>query len=319
MEYRRLGRSGLKVSEIALGSWLTLGGYVERSSALDTMKAALDEGVNFFDTADVYSGGEAERLLGEFLGDVRRQDVVVATKCFFPTGDGPNDRGLSRKHVVESLEKSLRLLGVEYVDLYQCHRYDPDTPMEELVETMTNLVRQGRILYWGVSNWSAAQIVSACSAARALRGVRPVSNQPPYSLLERAIEDEILPVCGREGLGQIVYSPLAQGVLTGKYSGGRVPDGSRAARKGAAGQFIRRFLRPDTLAAVDRCRKVAEEAGMSPVQLALAWCLRRGGVSSVIVGASSAAQLRESVRASGLGLSPVVLEEIEEALRNPEE
>jgi voltage-dependent potassium channel beta subunit len=314
MEYRRLGGSGVRVSEVGLGSWLTLGGYVERSAALSCLKTALDLGVNFLDTADVYSQGEAERVLGEFLGEVPRKDVFVASKCFFPTGDGPNDRGLSRKHVVESLHASLGRLGLDYIDLYQCHRHDPDTPLEELVETMSLLIRQGKALYWGVSMWSASRIARVCAVARATGGIAPVSNQPAYSLLERGIEKEVVPASQAEGVGQVVFSPLAQGVLTGKYAGGAIPKGARASRKGPAGQFIRRFLEPDKLEAVERLRPIAERIGVTMAQLALAWCLRLPAVSSVIVGASSVEQLRENVAASGVRLSEGILEAIEEAI-----
>ncbi|MHC4469952.1 MAG: aldo/keto reductase family protein [Planctomycetota bacterium] len=319
MEYRRLGRSGVRVSEIGLGSWLTLGGYVERSEALACLRAALNAGINFFDTADVYSQGEAERVLGEFLADVPRKDVFVASKCFFPTGDGPNDRGLSRKHVVESLHASLGRLGLDYLDLFQCHRHDPDTPLEEVVGTMSDLVRQGKILYWGVSMWSAAQITRACAVARMANGVAPVSNQPAYSLLERNIEAEVIPVSVEEGLGQVVFSPLAQGVLTGKYGEGDIPKGTRASRKGPAGQFIRRFLEPERLAAVERLKPIAADVGLTMPQLALAWCLRLSAVSSAIVGASSQKQLEENVGASGVSLSVGLREAIEEALRGEEE
>ena len=232
-------------------------------------------------------------------------------------GEGPNDRGLSRKHVTESLAASLDGLGLTYIDLYQCHRYDPETPLEEVVETMTNLVRRGTILYWGVSMWTATQITRACALARAMNGVAPISNQPAYSLLDRTIEGEVVPVSAREGLSQVVFSPLAQGVLTGKYAGGRVPDGSRASKKGPAGQFIRRFLVPDKLAAVERLRPIAARMGITLSQLALSWCLRLPNVASVVMGASTAAQVKENVAASGVDLDPSMLEAIEEALNGP--
>jgi len=319
MEYRRLGRSGLKVSEIALGSWLTYGGYVEKPTAVACMKAALEEGINFFDTADIYADGEAEVLLGEFLADVPRKDVVVASKCFFPMGDGPNDRGLSRKHVIESVDASLARTGLDYFDLYHCHRFDPDTPLEELIETMTGLVRRGKILYWGVSMWTAAQITRVCEMARRMTAVPPITNQPPYSLLERGIEPEVIPASAAEGVGQVVYSPLAQGVLSGKYGNGKHPEGSRAERKGPAGQFMRRFLEPDPMEAVERLKPIAEQAGITLPQLALAWCLRHATVSSVIIGASVPEQVRENAKASGVGLSDSLLEEIEDALAGPKD
>jgi aryl-alcohol dehydrogenase-like predicted oxidoreductase len=309
----------VKVSEIALGSWLTIGGYVDRGTAKACLAAALEEGITFLDTADVYSQGEAERVLGEFLEDVGRKDVFVGSKCFFPTGEGPNDRGLSRKHLTESLHTSLRRLRTDYLDLYQCHRYDPDTPLEELIETMTAFIRAGKVLYWGVSHWTAAQIAKVCTLARAMNAIPPVSNQPPYSILERDIEAEIIPVSAREGVGQVVFSPLAQGVLAGKYPAGRVPEGARAGRKGPAGQFIRRFLEPETTAAVDRLVPLAREAGVTMAQLALAWCLRLPTVSSAIMGATTVDQVRENVKASGVDLSDSLLEEIESALAGESE
>ena len=314
MEYRRLGRTGVKVSEVSLGSWLTYGGYVERSTALECMKAAVEEGINFFDTADVYENGEAERLLGEFLAGVPRKDVFLGTKCFFPMGEGPNDGGLSRKHLFESCHASLARLKTDYLDLFQCHRYDHETPLEEVVTAMSDLVRQGKILYWGVSMWSAARIAKACALADTLGGVRPVSNQPSYNLLERSIEREVIPISLEEGVGQVVFSPLAQGVLAGKYHGGKIPEGSRAARKGNAGKFIRRYLEPDRLKLVEKLRPVAERSGVSMSQLALAWCLRLPAVNSVIVGATTPDQVRENARASGVNLSQTLLEEIEDAL-----
>ncbi|MDX1649386.1 MAG: aldo/keto reductase, partial [Myxococcota bacterium] len=229
MEYRRLGRSGLRVSEIALGSWLTFGSSVDPDASAKLIHKAWDLGVNLFDTADVYAGGAAEEALGRAIRDLPRHRLVIATKCYFPVSEDPNDRGLSRKHVVESVERSLRRLGTDYVDLHQCHRPDPTTPMEETVRAYEDLIRQGKVLYWGVSEWRAAQIVDACRTADAWRAYRPVSNQPQYNLMRRQMEREVLPVSKREGLGQIVFSPLGQGVLTGKYSGGEVPSGTRAA------------------------------------------------------------------------------------------
>jgi voltage-dependent potassium channel beta subunit len=314
MEYRRLGRSGVKVSEVALGSWLTYGGYVERSTALECLKTALDEGINFLDTADVYANGEAERLVGEFLSATTRKDVFLGTKCFFPTGEGPNDRGLSRKHVFESCHASLARLQTDYLDLLQCHRYDHDTPLEEVVAAMSDLVRQGKILYWGVSMWSAARIARACAIAEATGGVKPVSNQPCYNMLDRSIEREVIPISDEEGVGQIVFSPLAQGVLTGKYQGSKVPEGSRAARKGGAGKFIKRYLETEPLRFVEKVRPVADRSGVPMAQLALAWCLRLPSVNSVIAGATTPDQVKENARASGVALSQTLLEEIEDAL-----
>jgi voltage-dependent potassium channel beta subunit len=310
MQYRPLGRSGLRVSEVSLGSWLTYGSSVDPDASAKLVRRAFDGGVNLFDTADAYAHGGAEEVLGRAVRDLPRHHLVLATKCFFPMSDDPNDRGLSRKHVVESVHASLRRLGTDYLDLHQCHRPDPSVPMEETVRAYEDLIRQGKVLYWGVSEWRAAQIVDACRSADALGAYRPVSNQPQYSLLRRGIEREVLPVCEREGVGQIVWSPLAQGVLTGKYGGGRRPEGSRAADR-QRNRFMSDFLAPEVLERVEALRPVAGELGLSLAQLALAWCLRRPGVASVIVGATRPEQLEEDLAASGRALPPEALERIE--------
>jgi len=310
MEYRRLGASGLKVSEVSLGSWLTYGGSVDFAAAREIIHAAYDLGINLFDTADVYSGGQGEAALGEALRGIPRSHLVIATKCYFPVGERPNDRGLSRKHVVESVEASLRRLRTDYIDLHQCHRADPETPVEETVRAYEDLVRQGKLLYWGVSEWSAAQIVDACRTADAKNAYRPISSQPQYSILRRQIEAEILPTCEREGLGQIVWSPLGQGVLTGKYSGGARPAGSRATDP-ERGHFMQRLLAEDVLDRVDQLTPLADELGFSLAQLALAWCLRRSGVASVIVGATQVKQVEENARAAGVRLPPEAEERID--------
>jgi voltage-dependent potassium channel beta subunit len=311
MEYRPLGRSGLRVSEVSLGSWLTFGSAVDAARTREVVHAAFDLGVNLFDTADAYAGGRAEEVLGEALRGIPRPHLVIATKCFFPVSDRPNDRGLSRKHVFESVEASLRRLRTDYIDLHQCHRADPDTPLPETVRAYEDLVRQGKLLYWGVSEWRAAQIVDACRTADAHGAIRPISSQPQYSILRRGIEKEVLPVCEREGLGQIVWSPLAQGVLTGKYSGGARPGGTRADDP-ERGRFMQDFLSEALLVRVDRLRPLAAELGISLAQLALAWCLRRPSVASVIVGATGVAQMQENARASGVRLPPEVLAPIDE-------
>jgi voltage-dependent potassium channel beta subunit len=314
MEYRNLGRSGLRVSEISLGSWLTFGSSVDTGATRSLVRRAYDLGINFFDTADVYAHGAAEESLREALAVIPRPYVVIATKAFFPMSDRPNDRGLSRKHLFESVEASLRRLGTDYLDLHQCHRSDPTTPIEETVQAYGDLIRQGKILYWGVSEWRAAEIVDACRAAdqpSAGSAYRPVSNQPQYSLLRRRLEREVMPVCEREGLGQVVWSPLAQGVLTGKYRPGERPTGTRAADKERSG-FMEAFLRPEVLARVDALHPIAKEAGLSVAQLALAWCLRRTNVSSVIVGATRVEQIEDNVRASGVRLPAELEARIEE-------
>ena len=313
MEYRKLGNSGLVVSEVSLGSWLTLGSSVDRAGTREIVHRAFDLGVNLFDTADVYSNGAGEEALGAALAGIPRRYVVVATKCFFPMSERPNDRGLSRKHIFESVEGSLRRLGTDYVDLLQCHRYDPNTPVAETVRAFGDLVRQGKVLYWGVSEWSAEQIVDACRCADAINGVRPISNQPQYNMLRRAIEAEVIPVSRREGLSQIVFSPLAQGALTGKYSGGKRPSDTRAADS-VRNVFMKSFLEPDSLARTDRLRPIAEELGISLAQLALAWCLAEPNVASVIVGVTRVAQLEDNVKASGLRLSAEIRDRIEQIL-----
>jgi len=312
MEYRRIGASGLRVSEIGLGSWLTYGSSVDNKTALQCIRAALEAGVIFFDTADIYSRGRAEEVLGSSLSEARREDLVIATKAYFPMSANPNDRGLSRKHLFESIHQSLRRLRTDYVDLFQCHRFDPETPVAETVRAMEDLARQGKILHWGVSHWTAAQIQEAIQCADAIGAQRPISNQPPYNMLDRRIEEEILPFCKREGIGQVVFSPLAEGILTGKYAGGIPPD-SRAANE-RTGDFIRPNLTPQTLARVERLSRIAGEAGMPLTRLALAWTLRDPGVSSAIVGASRPEQVRENVTASGVPLSAEILQKIEHAL-----
>jgi voltage-dependent potassium channel beta subunit len=305
MRYRKLGRSGLQVSEVSLGSWLTFGSSVDRQATREIVHRAYDLGINLFDTADAYAKGEGEEVLGQALRAIPRRHLVIASKAFFPMSQHPNDRGLSRKHLFESVEASLQRLGIDYLDLHQCHRPDPSTPVEETVCAYQDLIRQGKLLYWGVSEWGAEQIVEACRIADARSAYRPISNQPQYSLLRRQIEGELLPVCEREGLGQLVFSPLAQGVLSGKYSGAARPPGTRAADE-EHNQFMGAFLEPQTLARVEALGPIAAELGVSMPQLALAWCLRQPGVSSAIVGATRVSQLEENAKASELELSAEV-------------
>lgn len=301
MESRRLGRSGLRVSEVVLGSWLTFGSSVDEDATKACVKAALDAGIYTFDTADVYALGKAEDLLGRALEGVPRKDVVLATKVFWPTGKGANDKGLSRKHVFETLDASLKRLRTDYVDVYQCHRFDPDVPLDETVRAMEDLVRRGKVLHWGTSVWTGAQIAEAIKIAKSLGGVGPIVNQPEYSLLDRHAETEVVPVSRREGVSQWVFSPLSQGVLTGKYSGGARPSGSRGA-DAQRNRFMTDRLVPDVLARVDRFCALARDAGTTPSRLALAWCLSVPGIDAVVVGATRPEQVTDNAMASGFEL-----------------
>jgi voltage-dependent potassium channel beta subunit len=313
MQYRNLGRWGVKVSSVGLGSWLTYGGTVEADTARDCIHRALDVGITFFDTANAYVRGASEEVVGSALSGVRRDDYVLATKVFFPMGDGPNDRGLSRKHVWEQASASLRRLGVDHIDLYQCHRYDESTPLEETCRVMDDLVRAGKILYWGTSEWTADQIAHATSLCRAEGWAPPASNQPQYSALYRRVERRVLPVCRDLGVGNVVWSPLAMGVLTGKYaSASDLPEGSRAAGEGRG--FMEAYLRQETLDAVASLRPVADEAGCSLSQLALAWLLAQDTVASVIVGATKVEHVDDNAAAGDLDLPDEVIARVGEVL-----
>jgi aryl-alcohol dehydrogenase-like predicted oxidoreductase len=314
MEYRHLGRSGLKISEIAYGNWITHGSQVEEAAASACVRAALDEGITTFDTADVYARGRAEEVLGRALHGVRRESIEICTKVFWPMGDGPNDQGLSRKHITESLHASLRRLGTDYVDLYQAHRYDHETPVEETMRAFDDLVRAGKVLYVGVSEWRAEEISAALRAADELGLDRIVSNQPQYNMLWRVIEAEVVPLCEKEGLGQIVWSPIAQGVLTGKYSPGDAPPAGSRATDPSGARFMTDLLTDDVLAAVQRLSPIAAEAGLSMAQLAVAWTLQNPDVSAAIVGATRPEQVRENVKAAGVRLDPEIMSRIDEAL-----
>lgn len=314
MEYRRLGASGVRVSEIGLGSWLTYGVGVEADRGRECVARAYELGVNFFDTADVYGRGAAEEVMGEALAGYPRSSYVLATKVYFPVGDGPNDRGLSRKHIMESCHASLRRLRTDYLDLYQCHRFDDETPLEETLRALDDLVRQGKVHYVGVSEWTAGQIGDALVLADDLGLDRLVSNQPEYSILRRRIEAEVLPLSAREGVGQVVWSPLAQGVLTGKYRRGQAPPPDSRAASRKMGPFVGRFLTDEVLDAVERLRVVADEAGLSMAQLALAWVLRGDTVASAIVGASRPEQLEDNCAAAGRRLDDEVLAAVDKAV-----
>jgi aryl-alcohol dehydrogenase-like predicted oxidoreductase len=277
---------------------------------------AFDLGINHFDTADVYAGGEAEKALGKVVRSLPRKDIVIASKVYFPAGDGPNDQGLSRKHTMESCAASLKRIGTEYLDLYYCHRYDDGTPLEEVARAMDDLVHQGKVLYWAVSMWKADQIDAAVRFSQTHNLYKPQANQPVYNLFDRGIEEDVLETCARHGIGLCVYSPLAYGVLTGKYQQGQVPKGSRAADKFGR-HFLDRYLKSECLDAVDELLLVAEECGLTPAQLSIAWCLRHPEVSCAIIGASRPKQIKENVKASGIILSPEVLKRIDSAFSGP--
>ena len=314
MEYRRLGEAGVKLSEIGLGGWLTFGNALDQDAARSVMTAAFDAGVNFFDTADAYAGGKCEEAWGELLAEHRRESFVLATKVFFPTGPGPNDRGLSRKHVTESCHASLKRLRTDYLDLYQCHRFDPETPLAETVGAMNDLVRQGKVLYWGFSEWSAEHI-EQCLAVCGDRLERPRSSQPRYSAVQRDVEQEEFPTAAAAGIGQVVFSPLAQGVLSGKYEPGKPPPPGSRASDDRQNAFIKRFTDdPDLLAKVRALRPIAASANLTMSQLALAWVLRRPEVTSCIIGASRPEQLAENVGASGVKLTDETVAAIDAAL-----
>ncbi|WP_142077747.1 aldo/keto reductase family protein [Actinopolyspora sp. DSM 45965] len=314
MEFRRLGRSGLNISEIAYGNWLTHGSQVEEEQAQACVLTALDEGITTFDTADVYAATRAESVLGRALSGVRRESIELFTKVFFPTGQGPNDRGLGRKHIMESCEASLRRLQTDYVDLYQAHRFDRSVPLEETMTAFADLVRQGKALYIGVSEWNAEQITRAAELARELR-VPLVSNQPQYSMLWRVIEPQVIPASERAGMGQIVWSPIAQGVLSGKYAPGQpAPTGSRATDSTGGADMISRWMRDEVLEPVQQLKPIADELGLSMAQLAVAWVLQNSNVSAAIIGASRPEQVTDNARAAGVRLEQDVLDRIDEII-----
>ena len=314
MNYRNLGKWGLKVSEVSLGSWVTdLTGTEAEKTALATVNAAFDAGVNFFDCADAYSGGSAERFLGKALKEHSRSEYVVSSKVFFPMGRGANDWGLSRKHIVEQIDRTLKNMQLDYLDLYFCHRFDPTTPIEETMQTLSDLVAAGKVLYYGVSEWSPVQITEAIAVTKELR-LRPLSViQPQYHMMDRYIEDEIMGICEKNGVGIVTFSPLAQGLLTGKYRKGQpLPEGSRATWQ--ADKQINNLLTEDNLDKVERLLKVADALGVPLSVLALAWILRKKQVTSVITGASKPSQLEANVKASGFSIPDDALDEIEDIL-----
>lgn len=315
MEFRYLGNSGIKISEITLGNWLTHGSQVENDVASQCVRAVLDVGISTFDTADAYANTAAETVLGEALKGERRQSIEIFTKVFWPTGPkGKNDVGLSRKHIMESIDGSLGRLQTDYVDLYQAHRYDYETPLEETMQAFADIVRQGKALYIGVSEWTAEQLRNGHALAKDL-GFQLISNQPQYSMLWRVIEEEVVPASEDLGISQIVWSPMAQGVLSGKYLPGQpLPAGSRATDDKGGAEMIQRWMRDDVLAAVQELRPVAEEAGLTMPQLAVAWVLQNSNVASAIIGASRPEQVADAAAASGVRLEPEIMKRIDDAV-----
>lgn len=315
MEYRRLGSTGMYVSEISYGNWITHGSQVEQDAAIKCVKTALDVGITTFDTADAYAGTRAETVLGKALKGVRRESYELFTKVYWPTGDGKNDRGLSRKHIMESCHASLKRLNVENIDLYQMHRFDVETPLEESLQAFEDLIRQGKVNYIGFSEWSASQISDALKIQDQRGFSRFVSSQPQYSALWRIIEAEVVPLSRKEGIGQIVWSPVTQGVLTGKYKpGGKLPAGSRATDKKSGAGMISRWMRDDVLEAVQKLAPIADSVGLSMSQLAIAWVLQNDNVSSAIMGATKPSQVKENVKAAGVKLDSSVMTAIDKAL-----
>jgi aryl-alcohol dehydrogenase-like predicted oxidoreductase len=315
MDYRLLGRSGFKVSELTYGNWVTHGSQIGEEQAIACVRAALDCGITSFDTADVYARGRAEEILGRALRGEPRDGLEIFTKVYGPMGDGPNQVGLTRKHIREGIDASLRRLGMDYVDLYQAHRYDHETPLEETMQAFADVVRAGKALYIGVSEWRAEEIRRARVLADEL-GVPLISNQPQYSAMYRVIEAEVIPACREAGLSQIVWSPLAQGVLTGKYAPGQpAPEGSRATdESGGGADFIKRWMRDDVLERVQLLRPLADEAGLSMASLALAWVLQEENVASAIIGASRPEQVQDNVTAVGVRLDPELKRRMDELL-----
>ncbi|WP_027504657.1 aldo/keto reductase family protein [Rhodococcus sp. UNC23MFCrub1.1] len=315
MAYRFLGNSGLKVSEITYGNWLTHGSQVENDVATACVKAALDAGITTFDTADVYANGAAETVLGKAVAGERREGLEIFTKVYFPVGEkGPNDTGLSRKHIFEGIENSLRRLGTDYVDLYQAHRYDHETPLEETIAAFGDVVQQGKALYIGVSEWTADQLREAQTLARQ-RGFSIVSNQPQYSALWRVIESDVVPASKELGISQVVWSPLAQGVLTGKYVPGQsLPEGSRATDDKGGADMISRYMNDETLTRVQKLKPIADDLGITMSQLAIAWVLANDNIAAALVGASRPEQIADNVKAQDVTLDADVLAKIDEAL-----
>ncbi|MET1248446.1 aldo/keto reductase family protein [Sporolactobacillus sp. STCC-11] len=314
MNYRRLGNTGLKVSTVSLGSWLTYGGYVANENAVNTILKAYDLGINFFDTANVYMRGEAEKVVGKAIKAFPRESIVLSTKVYFPMGDGPNDHGLSRKHIMEQANASLKRLDVDYIDLYYCHRFDKETPIEETLRAFDDLIHQGKVNYIGVSEWTADQISEAAQLADQKLLNHFVANQSKYNMFARNIEDQVIPASCAHGVSQVCWSPLAQGVLTGKYASlNDFPSGSRAAENKGG---IREYLTEENLTKVAALKKIAAELGISMAQLALAWILRQENVASVVVGASKPDQIVDNAKSADVALDTETLNQIENILNS---
>ena len=315
MEHRRLGSTGMYVSEITYGNWITHGSQVEAAAAIKCVKEAFECGITSYDTADVYAGTRAETVLGTALKGRRRETYELFTKVYWPTGTGKNDRGLSRKHIMESCNASLKRLKTDYIDLYQAHRFDYETPLEETLSAFDDLIRQGKVHYIGFSEWNAEQISAALKIQDAKGYNRFISSQPQYSMLWRVIESKVIPLSQKEGIGQIVWSPIGQGVLTGKYlPGKKAPAGSRATDKKGGANMISRFMNDDVLTAVQKLIPIAKKVDLTPAQLAIAWVLQNPNVSSAIIGATKPSQIKENVKASGVKLDASVMQEIDKAI-----
>lgn len=319
MKYRQLGKHGIRLSAVGIGSWLTYGMSIEDKTALNCIKTAIDNGIIFFDTADIYNKGEAELSLGRIFFDdlkIRREDVVIASKCFWPMSSNPNDQGLSRKHIFESVHKSLIRLKTDYIDIYQCHRHDPYTPMEEICRSFNDLIQQGKLLYWGVSEWSAENIDEAISVCEKYNLHKPVSNQPQYNIISAQIETNgVMIACEKYGMGEVVWSPLAQGLLSGKYSGGKIPKDSRAANDKVNHFMKDNVSNTELLAKVDKFKELAHSIDATPSQLALAWCLRKGNITSTITSASKPEQVIENCGAADIDFSPTLEQQVREIFK----
>lgn len=311
MNYRRVGNTGLKISEISLGAWLTYGASVDGGNAAKIVQAAIAEGVNFIDIADIYAKGEAEKVVGAAIKDYTRSDLVISSKVFWPMSDNVNDRGLSRKHLFESVEKSLKRIGTDYLDIYFCHRFDEETPVEETVRAMSDLVWQGKVLYWGTSVWEADQIEQAVGAAKQWGAYLPSVEQPRYNALDRHIEPQIMPACKRNGMGLTVWSPLAQGLLTGKYN-----DGVAKGTRGGDTMWLAGQITDENLGKVKKLAEIAKSVDLTVAQLALAWILRGEEISCAIVGATKVEQLLENLKATGVQLTAETLDAIDNVI-NP--